>query len=160
MTAVAKKLAPKAPRRISTSLPAVERAVAARLAAALGPTARNRRSAVQMVDSDGQRIDLPEGLAEVIARAARLLAEGHKVTVLPDDEMLTTQVAADRLNVSRQYVVRLVDQGALPSTKVGSHRRLRASDVAAYKAERDARRDDALDRLAALSEEVDGYRDQ
>jgi hypothetical protein len=48
----------------------------------------------------------------------------------------------------------------LPSTKVGSHRRVRANDVAAYKADRDARRDAALDRLAALSEDVEGYADR
>lgn len=155
MTAAAKKLARNGPRRASTGLPPVERAAAARLAAALGTA--SSRPAVRMVDSEGRPIDLPEGLAEVIARAARLLADGHKVTVLPDDEMLTTQAAADRLNISRQYVVRLVDQGVLPSQKVGSHRRLRASDVAAYKANRDTQRDSALDRLAALSEDMDGY---
>jgi len=57
----------------------------------------------------------------------------------------------------RQYVVRLVDRGALPAVKVGSHRRLRARDVEAYKAERDTERDTALDRLAAMSEEIGGY---
>lgn len=101
---------------------------------------------------------MPATLADVLACAASLLAEGPKVTVLPDDEVLTTQAAADRLNVSRQYAVRLVDEGTLPSTRVGTRRRLRASDVDAYKVERDRRRDDALDRLAALSEEAGGYR--
>ena len=71
--------------------------------------------------------------------------------------MLTTQAAAERLNVSRQYVVRLVDQGALPSIKVGTHRRLRLADVLAYKTQRDSDRDVALDRLAAMSEDVGGY---
>ena len=157
MTGTAKKLVQKRPRRTSAGLPPVERAAAARLAAALGPSTAGSKQAVQMVDIDGHRIDLPEALAEVIARAASLLAKGHKVAVLPDDEVLTTQQAANRLNVSRQYVVRLVDQGVLPSTKVGSHRRLRARDVDSYKVARDARRDAALDRLAALSEDAGGY---
>ena len=90
-------------------------------------------------------------------RAAELLAEGRPVAVLPDEEMLTTQAAADLLNVSRQYLVRLVDSGELPAVWVGSHRRLRAADVAAFKTARDARRTSALDRLVALSEEVGGY---
>ncbi len=90
-------------------------------------------------------------------RAAELLAEGRPVIVLPDEEMLSTQAAADLLNVSRQYLVRIVDAGELPAVKVGSHRRLRAADVVAFKAVRDAKRRSALDRLTALSEELGGY---
>ncbi len=96
-------------------------------------------------------------LAAVVARAASLMSEGHKVSVIADDEMLTTQAAAERLNVSRQYVVRLVDQAMLPSIKVGTHRRLRLADVLAYKTRRDVGRDAALDRLAVLSEDAGGY---
>jgi excisionase family DNA binding protein len=77
--------------------------------------------------------------------------------MLPDDEMLSTQAAAERLNVSRQYVMRLVDQGVLPSTRAGDDWHLQSSDVVAYKVQRDARRDAALDQLTALSEDMDGY---
>ena len=111
-----------------------------------------------MIDREGHRIDVPDALAAVVARAASLMSEGHKVSVIADDEMLTTQAAAERLNVSRQYVVRLVDRGMLPSIRVGTHRRLRLADVLAYKIQRDADRDAALDRLTALSEEAGGYR--
>jgi excisionase family DNA binding protein len=65
--------------------------------------------------------------------------------------------AADILNISRQYLVRLVDTGELAGEKVGSHRRLRAADVAAFKAVRDAKRTSALDRLSSLSEDAGGY---
>ncbi len=85
------------------------------------------------------------------------MAEGRKVSVFAEDEMLTTQQAAERLNVSRQYVVRLVDRGDLPSIKVGAHRRIAAKEVAAFKKLRDAKRNAALDRLAAMSEEFGGY---
>ncbi len=78
-------------------------------------------------------------------------------TVFADEEMLTTRAAADVLNVSRQYLVRLVDSGRLSAVKVGSHRRLRASDVEAFKAVRDRDRDDALGRLVSLIEELEGY---
>lgn len=155
MTAAAKittKRARPKPDRIAS----VDRAVAARLAMALRPSA-SRGPHVQVIDRDGHRIDLPDTLAAVVARAASLMSEGHKVSVIADDEMLTTQAAADRLNVSRQYVVRLVDQGTLPSIKVGTHRRLRLADLLVYKAQRDGDRDAALDRLAALSEDVGGY---
>lgn len=75
-----------------------------------------------------------------------------------EDEMLTPQEAADRLNVSHPYMVCLIDQGALPHIGTGACRRLRARDVAAYKAERDTRREGALGRLVTFSEEMGGYR--
>lgn len=86
-----------------------------------------------------------------------MLSEGRAVALMPEDDLLTTQKTADLLNVSRQYLVRLVDDGQLPAVKIGRHRRVRPSDVAAYKAERDARRGADLDRLVALSEEAGGY---
>jgi len=116
------------------------------------------RSAIHIVDETGRQVELPAPLAYVMARAALLMAEGRQVSVIADDEMLTTQGAAERLNVSRQYVVRLVDRGSLPAVKVGSHRRLRASDVEAFRMQRDAERDTALDQLASMSEEMSGYR--
>jgi excisionase family DNA binding protein len=115
------------------------------------------RHAVQMIDESGRHVDLPDPLADVMERAATLLAEGRSVSVVADDEMLTTQGAAELLNVSRQYVVRLVDQGTLPAVRVGSHRRLRTRDVKSYKVQRDSDRDAALDQLAHASEEMGGY---
>jgi len=136
-----------------------DRGVAARLAGALR-AARGAPAgeAVQLVVGSGPHMALPRPLADVMARAAALLADGHKVSVVADEDMLTTQAAAVRLNVSRQYVVRLVDRGDLPAIKVGSHRRLRASDVEAYRIQRDTDRDAALDRLAEASEAMGGYR--
>jgi excisionase family DNA binding protein len=69
------------------------------------------------------------------------------VHLLTDDDELTTQHAADILGLSRTYVVRLIDQGNLPAHMVGTHRRLRANDVIAYR----ARRDDRLAAVAAIS---------
>ncbi|MEY9165001.1 excisionase family DNA binding protein [Sinorhizobium fredii] len=139
--------------KTSNAIPAPERSAAARVASLLGA----KQALVQLIDADGERLELPQVLADVMYQAAELLAEGRPVTVLPDEEMLSTQAAADILNVSRQYLVRLVDTGELPAEKVGSHRRLRATDVAAFKTARDAKRASALDRLTSLSEDVGGY---
>ncbi|WP_244564594.1 helix-turn-helix domain-containing protein [Rhizobium sullae] len=147
----------KTSTKTSNAIPAPERSAAARVASLLLASSKKRQGIVQVIDADGKRQELPIALAEVMYRAAELLAEGRPVTVLPDEEMLSTQAAADILNVSRQYLVRLVDTGELPAEKVGSHRRLRAADVAALKTTRDAKRASALDRLASLSEDVGGY---
>jgi excisionase family DNA binding protein len=135
-----------------------ERMAAARIALLLSPKAAKGRRSFGVIDAKGHRLELPTALRNVMHRAAELLAEGRPVAVLPDDEMLTTQDAASVLNVSRQYLVRLVDSGELPAEKVGSHRRLRAADVAAFKVQRDAKRASALDRLVQVSEDVGGYK--
>ena len=109
------------------------------------------------MDAEGRRVEVPAALTAIIHRAAELIAEGHPVAVMSDDEILSTQDAADLLNVSRQYLVRLVDAGDLPAEKVGSHRRLRLADVAAFKAQQDTKRTSALDRLTTLSEDAGGY---
>lgn len=146
-------------RTPSTASGTIDRGGAARVAGALRSLRGNKAAEpVQLLVASGQRVVLPAPLADVVALAATLLAEGHNVSVVADDDMLTTQAAAERLNVSRQYVVRLADRGELPAVKVGSHRRLRASDVEAYRTKRDTERDAALDRLTEMSEEMGGYR--
>lgn len=156
MNAAASSLA-KTPRQSSGPLPGPQRDAVARLARSLRTNGKAPGQGATVIDSAGDRFDLPEALTDIIARAATLLAEGRRVSVFAEDEMLTTQQAAERLNVSRQYVVRLVDRGDLPSIKVGAHRRIAAKEVAAFKKLRDAKRDAALDRLAAMSHEFGGY---
>ena len=92
-----------------------------------------------------------------MARAVEFMARGDSVNVVPTGQELTTQQAADMLNVSRQYVVRLVNEGRLPCTKTGTHRRLRVDDVLAFKTQRDREREAGLDHLTTLSEELGGY---
>lgn len=129
----------------------------ARLARSLKTEAKEAGRGTAVIEAAGVRYVLAPDLANVVARAATLLAEGKRVSVFAEDEMLTTQQAADRLNVSRQYLTRLIDRGDLPSIRVGTHRRVTAKEVAAFKKQRDAKRDRDLDELTALSEELGGY---
>jgi excisionase family DNA binding protein len=143
--------------RTSEAVPERERAAAAQVASLLAPDSAKDGGALEIVGAKGQRFELPSTLMNVMRRAAQLIAGGQTVAVVPDEKMLSTQAAANLLNVSRQYLVRLVDSGELAAVKVGSHRRLQASDVAAFKIARDAKRRSALDRLAELSEAAGGY---
>ncbi len=72
-------------------------------------------------------------------------------------EEVTTQQAAELLNVSRQYLVRLLDEGRIPFRKVGKHRRLRVVDVLSFKETRDTDRRAGLRELSRMTEEFGGY---
>jgi excisionase family DNA binding protein len=88
---------------------------------------------------------------------AEVLARGDSLTIVPVGKELTTQQAADLLNVSRQYLVRLLGEGRIPYTRTGKHRRLRIEDVLTFKEQRDRERGAALDELTRMSQEIGGY---
>lgn len=111
----------------------------------------------ELVGPDGVRHRIPESVVYGLARLAEVLARGDALTIVPVGAVMTTQQAADLLNVSRQYLVRLLDAGKLPYDRTGTHRRLHVEDVLAYKRQRDRDRDAQLDALAALTDELGGY---
>ena len=76
------------------------------------------------------------------------------MTFVPNSKQLTTQQAADILNVSRPYLIKLLEEGELPHTKTGRHRRVEARDVFAFKRERDAERDRRLDSLIGKDQDL------
>ena len=97
--------------------------------------------------------DLVDSLTGVIERTAELLLAGKHVRVIEDDETMTTQEAADFLNVSRPYLVKLLETGKIPQLpKVGRHRRVARAAVLKYKRNRDALRKSALNELAVFSQ--------
>jgi excisionase family DNA binding protein len=85
------------------------------------------------------------------------LAQGEAVTVVPVNKELTTQEAADILNVSRPYLVKLLEEGEIPFVKTGTHRRVRFIDLMAHKRRRDAERRRGLARLTQMSQEMGLY---
>ena len=99
---------------------------------------------------------LPASALDILLRVLTETSKGNAVHVLPVHAELTTQEAADFLNVSRPYLVGLLEKGELAFRKVGSHRRILAKDVIEYKQQQDALRMQALDELTALSQEM-GY---
>lgn len=81
------------------------------------------------------------------------MAAGRGVTIIPENAELTTFEAADVLKVSRPYLIKLLDAGAIPFWRVGKHRRIRMEDVMAYRARDDRERDAAMDHLVREAQE-------
>ncbi|MFD1674579.1 helix-turn-helix domain-containing protein [Alicyclobacillus fodiniaquatilis] len=98
------------------------------------------------------RIELPHALYRVLVDAAHQLAKGNTVGVLHYEQDITTQQAADLLQVSRPHVVKILEAGDIPYHMVGSHRRIRLSDLLEYKKNRDAMRREKLNDLIRISE--------
>jgi excisionase family DNA binding protein len=106
-------------------------------------------------DEPGQEVlTVPRGAVELLARVLTHMASGQGVSVVPADAELTTQQAADLLNVSRPFLIGLLDAGEIGYRLVGTHRRVRAESLLAYLHADDARRAQAADDLTALNQEM------
>jgi excisionase family DNA binding protein len=80
------------------------------------------------------------------------MAAGRAVSIVPENAELTTQQAADMLNVSRPFLIGLLDAGEIDYRKVDTHRRIKAQSLLRYQREDDQRRRDAADELTALAD--------
>jgi len=105
-----------------------------------------------------QAIELPAGAVALLMDILEAMAAGRGVTIIPENAELTTVEAASILNVSRPYLIKLLDEKVIPHRLVGKHRRILNDDVMAYKQRIDAEREDVLAQLTADAQENDmGY---
>lgn len=100
------------------------------------------------LEIEGKSVSIPVGLARLLIELLGKMAEGKAVALMPLDEEVSPQEAAELLNVSRPFAAKLFDKGAFPSRRVGTHRRALASDVMAYKQREKEARLAVLDELA------------
>lgn len=90
-----------------------------------------------VLDGDGVKTELPESIFQAFEQIVELMAAGHSLFLMPHQEELTTQEAAEILNVSRPFLVKLLDQKQIPYLMVGRHRRVRMEDLLAYQNRRE-----------------------
>ncbi|MFN0092265.1 MAG: excisionase family DNA-binding protein [Acidimicrobiales bacterium] len=115
------------------------------------------RPAAQLLAGDGTPVDVPAELVDVLVAIVQELKAGNGVSIAALHAELTTVEAAELLNVSRPYLIKQLDAGALPFRMVGSHRRVRLVDVLAYRDRHDARASEALDELTQQAEALGLY---
>jgi excisionase family DNA binding protein len=111
----------------------------------------------QLVSTSGEAIDLPQPVLNLLRQMVHELLQGNSVTIVPIHKELTTQEAADILNISRQYLVELLEAQAIPYSKVGTHRRIRFGDLMNYKNDRDAKRREGLSQMTKKSQKLGLY---
>jgi excisionase family DNA binding protein len=118
---------------------------------------RNEGSQTKLVTSEGEESIIPKEVKELWLTCLRSLLEGKAIEIVEFNQYMTTQQAANILGVSRPFLIKLLEQGEIPYTKVGTHRRIYLKDLMNYKEKRDKQREEALDELINMTEELGLY---
>ena len=110
-----------------------------------------------MTKADGEAIELPQVISQVLYEIITILSQGGSMTIIPMDKELTTQQAADILNVSRPYLVKLLENDIIPYHKTGTHRKILMKDLIEYKHQISNNRKSKLAEMVDLSQELGLY---
>ncbi|MFF3453721.1 helix-turn-helix domain-containing protein [Streptomyces sp. NPDC002730] len=118
---------------------------------ARSPRADHFRFRIEDGDAD---LELPREAMELLAAVLSHMAAGRTVSIVPEHAELTTQQAADMLNVSRPFLIGLLEAGEIDFRKVGTHRRIKAQSLLEYQRQDDQKRRAAADELRSLNQEM------
>lgn len=102
-----------------------------------------------------EHVKIPASAFKFLSHILDLMSQGKAISIIPSDTEVTTQQAADMLNVSRPHVVKLLEEGELPFHKVGTHRRIKLQDLEAYREKMEQEREEALTELTRQAQELD-----
>lgn len=140
---------PSTAEKLSSRLPSIdEKKSATQLRRILASyMAGKTKLKVSLDDNKPTELILDPGLSQILMDMLRVVARGDAVTIVPVSQQLTTQQAADILNVSRPYLISLIEKGDIRCQMTGRHRRIKAEDLFAYKRKRDDGRSKALEAL-------------
>jgi len=110
----------------------------------------------RIVDEESAQptVKLPVPAVDLLLRILEEMARGNAVRIIPVHAELTTQEAADMLDISRPSLIQLLDEGKIEYRRVGTHRRVRFEALMKYKRQADEARRAALDQLAAYDQEL------
>jgi excisionase family DNA binding protein len=103
-------------------------------------------------NGESDELILPGEVLQILLDVLAEMAQGHAISLVPRHQELSTQEAASLLNVSRPYLVGLLEKGEIPFRKIGTHRRVALRDVLDYKERIDRQRSESLDTLAEISQ--------
>lgn len=115
---------------------------------------REVRLQIALRDGSEVPLPLPDQVVEFLSEVLAEMAGGRAVALIPIQAELTTQEAADFLNVSRPFLIGLLERGEIPHRRVGTHRRISSRELFAYKERGDRDREEALGRLVDLGQET------
>jgi excisionase family DNA binding protein len=139
----------------------VEKALARESSRQLAPLIQKERpsTSISILEDDlGQKIVVPNVAISLLLEILTQMSQGNAVTLMPYHAELTTQQAADLVNVSRPFLVKLLESGELAHRMVGKHRRVLLQDVMKYKENIDRARNETLNELVAQAQDLNmGY---
>jgi excisionase family DNA binding protein len=124
------------------------------LGGVLAALTSRRAQGAALVGPDGERLELPPEVFEVLREVVEALAGGLAITIAPHQMILSTSEAAGILGVSRPTLVRLLESGEIPFEQPGRHRRVRLADVLAYQERAARHRAAGLDQMVADAEDA------
>jgi excisionase family DNA binding protein len=116
-----------------------------------------RTGRAALVSASGERVEFPDTLYEVLTRIVEMMSRHQAVTIVPDNQVVTTQRAAEILGMSRPFFIKLLEAGVMAHHRVGNQRRIYLKDVLSYARKRDEERKAALDRLSRNAMEAGLY---
>jgi excisionase family DNA binding protein len=109
-------------------------------------------------EAEEETVSIPASAFRLLNDILTQMAQGNAVTIIPIHAELTTQQAADILNVSRPFLIEQLEKNIIPHRKVGTHRRILFQHLMHYKREMDRKRQESLQQLTQQAEELDmGY---